>query len=377
MRKTTLRRTALLLIAALCLTLSAFASGEPAGSAVLWQDAVVAARERDAFGPEGGPASLSAVNTYIVTVGSGSAARAIDGASVRLTDTCADTAGDAVVLAGSCGAALKNAYVNAGGSALRIIGGSGGTVTAEDSLFRTAGPCFRIEDAGVTLTLERCHVFFDGTAAPDPALAAAYGADLTDPIFAGTAGAAEAEEPSSVILQLRRGPTALPGDSAAPAVVTFAGCELEGDILNTCASIAARPARALVLTLRQTTLTGAVSLGRDAWIAPGPLAGGPTEFRFAAGTALGPWTDGADGLSLTLEEAQWTVTEACWLTRLTLDDASRIDGVMTVDGAETPIEPGTYEGDIVLSPARSLISTADVSGEIYVNLDDLRDALGL
>ena len=32
MRKTTLRRTALFLIAALCLAVSAFASGEPAGA---------------------------------------------------------------------------------------------------------------------------------------------------------------------------------------------------------------------------------------------------------------------------------------------------------------------------------------------------------
>ncbi len=56
---------------------------------------------------------------------------------------------------------------------------------------------------------------------------------------------------------------------------------------------------------------------------------------------------------LTLENgAVWTVTGESHLARLTIGETAAIEGAtMTVNGVETPIQPGTYEGEIVILPA--------------------------
>ena len=58
---------------------------------------------------------------------------------------------------------------------------------------------------------------------------------------------------------------------------------------------------------------------------------------------------------LTLTDgAVWNVTGESYLAKLTIDVTSAIPGaVMTVDGVETPIAAGTYEGEIVITPAAS------------------------
>lgn len=60
-------------------------------------------------------------------------------------------------------------------------------------------------------------------------------------------------------------------------------------------------------------------------------------------------------LNVTLqEEACWVVTEPSYLMALTIDDSSRLEAlpgyllVMTVDGEETPVEPGEYTGEIFI-----------------------------
>lgn len=60
-------------------------------------------------------------------------------------------------------------------------------------------------------------------------------------------------------------------------------------------------------------------------------------------------------LNVTLEKGStWTVTETSYLMELTIDEESTVTAQpgmqlkMTVDGAETPLEPGSYTGDIVI-----------------------------
>ncbi len=54
------------------------------------------------------------------------------------------------------------------------------------------------------------------------------------------------------------------------------------------------------------------------------------------------------------DKARWTVTKDCWLTKLELGPDTVIDGAdgasvrMTVDGRETAIRPGVYQGLIEL-----------------------------
>jgi len=67
---------------------------------------------------------------------------------------------------------------------------------------------------------------------------------------------------------------------------------------------------------------------------------------------VNPWAR----LNLTLgQEALWTVTRTSCLHSLEIADSAAVQGepgtlvTMTVDGEETPIEPGSYAGEIVLT----------------------------
>jgi len=103
------------------------------------------------------------------------------------------------------------------------------------------------------------------------------------------------------------------------------------------------------------------------------------DFQYASGTTLGFFTDGEHGLELTLTGSDWTVTRDSYLTKLTLDDASSIEGVMTVDGEPVEIAPGTYEGEIIVSPLPDdgvVTTVTDLAGEVYLLLGDLIKALG-
>ncbi|MFT4211085.1 MAG: hypothetical protein QM626_04360 [Microbacterium sp.] len=71
-----------------------------------------------------------------------------------------------------------------------------------------------------------------------------------------------------------------------------------------------------------------------------------------------------NGVILTLDGSTWEVTGTSYLTSLTTDDESAIEGAdgrgvsITVDGVETAIEPGvTYTGEIVVSLEEPAIDT--------------------
>ena len=73
--------------------------------------------------------------------------------------------------------------------------------------------------------------------------------------------------------------------------------------------------------------------------------------------------------------AVWNVTGESYLARLTIDETASIPGAtMTVNGVETPIEPGTYEGEIVIAPVEDLIPVMEIDGELYILESDLLNA---
>jgi hypothetical protein len=56
-------------------------------------------------------------------------------------------------------------------------------------------------------------------------------------------------------------------------------------------------------------------------------------------------------LKVTLDSgAKWTVTDVSYLNELTIAEGSSVIGTLTVNGAETPLAPGTYAGKLVLKP---------------------------
>jgi hypothetical protein len=63
-----------------------------------------------------------------------------------------------------------------------------------------------------------------------------------------------------------------------------------------------------------------------------------------------------NGVIVSLDaDSSWTLTGTCYLTSLSLEEGSVVAGqgggqvIMTVDGVETTIAPGTYSGAIVLA----------------------------
>jgi hypothetical protein len=380
------------------------------GTTTTWTDSTVVAHDwgalstdslgasYDAGSRSGGHVTLNVVNSYIATIYSGYGAYA-DGAAVdRFIESTVDVADTALIMTGRGEGFFQGSYVNAGANAVMVHAGGGGVISAVGSLFRVGGTAFLIKDSAMTVNLDDCHVFFDGTAEFDPELAAAYGLDLTDPIFEGeTYDRAKYNDLNATnIVKVQHNADAGSGSDAAqsPVVVNVSNCDLEGDFLNTCADVLTvttfmmgkevtrdRPARSMELYVADSAITGAVSLGEDVWDSSElvTVSGGVNDFRYASGTTLGFFTDGEHGLELTLTGSDWTVTRTSYLTKLTLDDASSVEGVITVNGKEIDAAPGVYEGEIVVTPIPddgAVTTVTDLAGDVYLLLGDLLRALG-
>ena len=380
------------------------------GAAVTWTDSTVVAHDwgalstdslgssYDAGSHSGGHVSLDVVNSYIATVYSGYGAYADGAAQDRFIESTVDVADTALIMTGTGEGTFEGSYVNAGANAVMVHAGGGGTINAVGSLFHVGGTAFLIKDSAMTVNIDGSYVFFDGTAAVDPTLAAAYGLDLTDPIFDGETydRALYNDLTATNIVKVQHNADAGSGADAAqsPVVVNVSNSELTGDFLNTCADVLTvtttlmgsevtrdRPSRSLIVNLTDSSVTGAISLGEDVWDSSElvTVSGGVNDFRYASGTILGCFTDGEQGLELTLTGSDWTVTRDSYLTKLTLDDASSIEGVITVDGEPVELAPGTYEGEIIVAPLPddgAVTTSTDPAGDVYLLLDDLLRALG-
>ena len=376
------------------------------GTATTWTDSTIVAHDwgalstdslgssYDAGSHSGGNVQLTTVNSYIATLYSGYGAYADGGAVDRFIESTMDVADIALIMTGTGEGTFRGSYVNAGSNAVMVHAGGGGTINAEGSLFRVGGTAFLIKDSKMTVNIDNSYFFFDGTAQFDPDLASAYGLDLSDPIFDYETydRALYNDLTATNIVKVQHNADAGSGSDASqePVVVNVSNCALEGDFLNTCADVLTvttymmgnevtrdRPSRSMELNITDSTVTGAISLGEDQWASNDlvTVSGGVNDFQYACGTTLGFYTDGEHGLELTLEGSSWTVTRDSYLTKLTIDATSVIEGVMTVDGERTPIEPGIYEGEIVLSPDTE-VTVADIGDEVYLLLSDLVRALG-
>jgi hypothetical protein len=57
-----------------------------------------------------------------------------------------------------------------------------------------------------------------------------------------------------------------------------------------------------------------------------------------------------NGVLVTLKNgATWNVAGTSYLSSLTIEEGSQVVGTLTVDGVETPLQPGTYQGQLTLT----------------------------
>ena len=132
----------------------------------------------------------------------------------------------------------------------------------------------------------------------------------------------------------------VPEGETYPGVVVFMeDMDTEGDIIHEDYQ------RDLNITLTDASLTGAVNgYDCDHWKAAA-AAEGFSDYALDESYAT------PHGVFLTLSgDSRWTVTGESTLSVLIVEEGASIDGTMTVDGTPTPIVPGTYVGQIVLTP---------------------------
>jgi len=317
----------------------------------------------------GNNVNLVVNNSYISTLYSGYGAYADGGAVDEFYDSCVDVADIAVIMTGNGVAKFENTKVNAGASAVMVHAGGGGTIIAENSDFHVGGTAFQIKDSMMTVNINNSTFAFDGTAEFDPDLAAAYGVDVEDEIFDyETYSRADFNDLTATnIVKVQHNCDAGSGsDNEQQTVqVNVKDCDLTGDFLNTCADVLTvttfmmgnevtkdRPSRSLEVTLENSSVNGAISLGQDEWSTYilKTISGGENEFNYASATELGFYTDGEHGLKLNLVDSKWTVTQDSYLTELTIDEGSVIEGTITIDGQSIEPAAGEYVGEIVVSP---------------------------
>jgi hypothetical protein len=108
----------------------------------------------------------------------------------------------------------------------------------------------------------------------------------------------------------------------------------------------------LVLTLDHSSITGLITASRARHAKPVITS---LDYKLLGEVTNKPGPSVNNGLLLTLNASTWTVTGTSYLTGLTLGEGARIKAPagnkfsMTVNGVPTPIQPGSYKGNIVIS----------------------------
>ena len=323
------------------------------------------------------PTTLDINNSYIAVLTSGYGAYSDGAAHDYFTGTAIDVPDYAAVETGSGIVSYKNCILNVGMyGVMTHSGNSRGEIVFEDTELHVGEAGVMLRDTANTVVFKNSTIAFDGTATINPELAASYGVDLADvDAEFGTENGIDASYPhtdfkaadSNCIVKLIHNSDSGSGteSTGAAPTVTIIESDMAGDILNTAAMTGdeytatsgpagegIRTPRSLEVTLDDAAVTGAISLGQDTWEVTYFASGANTTqaIGYAASTELGSFHEDGYGLALALTNGStWNVTRDSYLTGLTIDDSSAIEGAtMMVDGVETPIEAGTYAGEIVL-----------------------------
>ena len=158
----------------------------------------------------------------------------------------------------------------------------------------------------------------------------------------------------SVLNSDRMGNFLAAGDNTNPKVkpisLSMVNMKVTGNILHDDYQ------RNMEVSLADVDLTGAIRQGSyTSWKAYWESQGA-NEANWLPNNS---WS-GSNSLALSLDaRTNWTVTDTSAVAKLTIATGAKIKGAkgaklkMTVNGKETAIAPGTYEGDIVITPGRS------------------------
>jgi hypothetical protein len=140
-------------------------------------------------------------------------------------------------------------------------------------------------------------------------------------------------------------------DNAATA--NFSNINLEGDFYNSVGWGRLTDKLNMTLNLDNASITGVISASESHHPSPKITKDNHREFHLLTDTPRPAINNGVI-VNLT-NGSNWTVTGTSFLTRLVIDSSSSVtarEGLvvsMTVNGVETPVISGAYEGNIVLT----------------------------
>ena len=334
----------------------------------------------DLYTVQGEPTVLDINDSYIAVLTSGYGAYSDGAAEDYFKGSYIDVPDYAAVETGSGIVSFTDSVINSGMYGVMTHSGrSVGDIEFINSELHVGEAGVMLRDTANKVLFDNSTIAFDGTYTINPDAAEEYGADIADidAEFGTVNGVDESyahtiyrAEDSNCIVKLIHnsdGGSGTEETEAAPEV-TIRDCVMTGDILNTAAMTGdeytatfgpagegIRTPRSLEVSLEGSDITGAISLGQDTWevtyFASGENAS--QEIGYAASTELGMYREDDFGLSLSMDGSSvWNVTEDSYLTALNIEEGAQILGSevsMTVDGVETPIEAGTYEGEIVIT----------------------------
>ena len=155
-------------------------------------------------------------------------------------------------------------------------------------------------------------------------------------------------EPYASYEEIELSASAEPTEATSRDVVAnFSNIELEGDFYN--GTTGAGTVQNLQLTLDNATVDGVISAS-FAQHEKAELY--PEDWQCIGVVENTVYPAVNNGVILTLEDgAVWNVAGESWITSLTIDEASTVNGIVTVDGKEIALDPGTYTGEIKVMPA--------------------------
>lgn len=286
---------------------------------------------------------LYATNCLIETEESGYGAYA-DGNSLDTFSGCRMNVADmGLIMTAGSGVFTDGTVVNSGRFGVLMHGGGSGSLTIDKrSVFNTGAAVIQIKGNYPTIVVDnailksKTGVILESFANDDP--------------FGGPGGGPPSGEDSPP----GEGPPPAPAPDKTEVNAAFSNMRLAGDIIN---GHTGEGGSDVVVSFRNASIKGAITTAASERLAE-DLTMADSDLYYLIGQVIHTYSavpGDPYGMKVSFDgNSKWVVAETSYLSSLTIDEGAVITApachslVMTVDGIDTAIEAGNYQGAIVL-----------------------------
>ncbi|MGD9248709.1 MAG: hypothetical protein PVI60_12160 [Desulfobacteraceae bacterium] len=304
---------------------------------------------------------LYATNCRIDVVESGYGAYA-DGSSLGTFSGCRMNVPDmGLIMTQGSGVFTDGSVVNSGRFGVMMHGGGSGSLTIDGrSVFNTGEAVIQVKGNYPTIVVDdavlhsRSGVILESFANDDPNGGPGAGVGGVDEMPGEMPGEMPDDMPDDMTGEMPEGNPDDQSETSAKAVTaSFSNTRLRGDIINGNTADSD-----IIVSFENAVIKGAITTAATQPLAEDLTMDDADQYYLIGEvehTYGPPADDDLYGLVATLDEnSGWIVTETSYLTGLNIAEGAVISAPpcgslsMTVDGVETELEAGAYEGEIVL-----------------------------